>query len=120
MLCAAYASCYYWLRAGTGLHHQRAEWLIARVCSELRLAESTLGHAARCLELTAEHGDQMKDFDRAYAYEGLARANALAGNQDEALKFIQLAEETGQAIGDMEDRRIFFGDLGTGNWHGLR
>jgi hypothetical protein len=80
MIYSVYASGFHWLMAGTGLHHQRAEWLIAHVYSELGLIESALQHATRCFELTEEVTDLMKDFDRAYAYESLARANCLAGN----------------------------------------
>jgi tetratricopeptide (TPR) repeat protein len=120
MIFAAHASCYHWLNAGTGLHHQRAEWLISHVYIELGIAESALRHASRCLELTNEFADLMKDFDSAYAYEGIARANALVGNRDEALKYIQLAEESGQAISNDEDKSIFLGDFNGGNWHGLR
>lgn len=120
MIYAAHASCYHWLNAGTGLHHQRAEWLIAHVYTELGIADSALRHASRCLALTNEFADSMKDFDWAYAYEGVARANALAGNRGEALKYMQRAEETGQAISNDEDKSIFLGDLNGGNWHGLR
>jgi hypothetical protein len=62
----------------------------------------------------------MKDFDTAYAYEGIARANALAGKRGEALKYIKLAEKSGQAISNDEDKNIFLGDFNGGNWHGLR
>jgi tetratricopeptide (TPR) repeat protein len=120
MIYTAHASCYHWLNVGTGLHHQRAEWLIVRVYIELEIAESALRHASRCLELTNEFADSMKDFDSAYAYESIARANALAGNRDEALKYIQLAEESGQAISNDEDKNIFLGDFNGGNWYGLR
>ncbi|MEW6718144.1 MAG: hypothetical protein AB1345_11665 [Chloroflexota bacterium] len=120
MIYAVYASGYHWLEAGTGLHHQRAEWLIAHVCTELSLADSALRHTSRCLELTNEFPDLMKDFDWAYAYEGIARANALAGNRNEALKYIQLAEERGQAIHNDEDKNIFLGDFNGGNWYGLK
>ncbi len=120
MIHAAHASCYHWLNAGTGLHHQRAEWLIAHVYTVLSMADSALWHADRCLELTNEFADSMKDFDLAYAYEGIARANALAGNQDEAIRYIQLADNSGQAISNDEDKDIFFGDFNSGDWHGLR
>ena len=120
MVYAAQASCYHWLQAGTGLHHQRAEWLIAHVYTELGLPESALRHAERCLELTGEYAGLMKDFDTAYAYEAAARAHALAGHRAEALKYIQFAEEKGRAIGEAEDRNIFLGDFNGGNWHGLR
>ena len=120
MVYAAHASGYHWLQVGTGLHHQRAEWLIAHVYTVLGLAGAALRHAARCLELTNEFADLMQDFDWAYAYEGLARAHALAGNRKEALEYIQLAQESGEAIRDEQDKAIFLGDFGGGDWYGLR
>lgn len=120
MLHAAHASCCHWLKVGTGLHHQRAEWLIARVYSELGLAEAALRHADRCQELTEMHADLMEDFDLAYAHEALARANALAGNRAEALAQLHKAEAAGQAIADDQGKQFFLGDLKGGNWYGLR
>ncbi len=120
MVHAAHASCAHWLNTGTGVHQQRAEWLIGHVYSELGLADSALRHALRCLELTEEFAEEMKDFDRAYAYEGAARAYALAGEQEQARLFIRLAQERGEAIADAEDRSIFFGDFEGGKWHGLK
>ncbi len=111
MIHAAHASCYHWLNAGTGLHHQRAEWLIAHVYAHLGLPHAALRHADRCLELTNEFADLMQDFDWAYGYEGVARANALAGNEENARIYIQRAREAGEAIVDDEDGRIFFGDF---------
>lgn len=120
MVYTAYASGYHWLEAGTELHHQRAEWLIAHVYAELGLMEAALRHAERCLELTQEFSGLMKDFDRAYAYEGMARASALAGNREEALKYIELAQENGQAISGEEDRKIFMDDFKGGKWIGMK
>jgi len=120
MIYAAHASGFHWLEVGTGLHHQRAEWLIAHVYTELGLADSALRHASRCLELTNEFEDSMQDFDWAYAYEGVARANALAGNRDLASEYVQLAEKAGQAISGDEDRSIFLSDFNGGEWYGVR
>jgi hypothetical protein len=117
---AAHASCYHWLHAGTGVHHQRAQWLIARVYGELGLAGPALRHASRCLALTGAYADLLEPFDRAYAYEAVARANALAGNRDEARQYIRRAAEAATTIADDEDRRIFLDDFHGGNWHGLR
>jgi hypothetical protein len=116
----AHASCCHWLKVGTGLHHQRAEWLIARVYAELGKADAALRHAYRCQELTEEHADLMQDFDLAYAHEAVARANALAGNQAEARRYLKLAEAAGQTIADDQSRQFFLGDLQSGNWYGLR
>ncbi len=120
MIHAAHASCLHWLEVGTGLHHQRAEWLLSHVYAEAGLAEPALAHARRCQELTEQHASLVQDFDRAYAYEGLARANAAAGNRDEALRLLKLAREAGQSIADKESKKIFLGDLDGGKWYGVK
>jgi hypothetical protein len=56
----------------------------------------------------------------AYAYEGLARANVLAGNVEEAKKWYIMAQQAGEAIVDQEDREIYFGDFENGNWQDLK
>lgn len=113
---AAHASCYHWLQVGTGAHHQRGEWLISHVYAELGVAEGALYHAQRCQALTEEHADLLEDFDRAYALEALARANAVAGKREEALRYREQAEKAGQAIADEESKKYFVGDLAGGNW----
>ena len=120
MVHAAHASCYHWLQIGTGLHHQRGEWLLAHVYAVLGLGEPALRHACRCLELTNQHARLMQDFDWAYAYEGLARAQAAAGNRNEALTFLARAQKAGQALEKEEDRKLFLSDLNAGDWHGVR
>lgn len=120
MVHAAHASCCHWLAVGTGVHHQRGEWIIARVYSELGIAEAALRHARRCQELTEEHADLMEDFDRAYALEGLARAHAVAGNHDEARAYLERAQKAGKGIADEESRKFFDGDLEGGNWYGIK
>lgn len=120
MVYASYASLYHWLQVGTAVHHQRGEWLIARVFTEIDVAGSALRHAERCLELTKEFAAEIKDFDRAYAFEGLSRAHALAGNAQEAGKFRRLAGEAGQVIADPEGNRIFLADFNSGDSQGPR
>jgi hypothetical protein len=120
MLYSAFASCRHWLEAGTGVHHQRGEWMISRVYAVLGLGEAAMRHAQRCLELTEQYADEMEDFDRAYAYEAMARANALAGSREEALRYIGLAEGAGQTIANEENKAIFLGDFSGGEWGGLR
>ncbi len=73
-------------------------------------------YAERCQDLTKQHTDSLEDFDKAYAYECLARANAVAGNIEEAKKLKALAEEAGEAIADEESKTYFVGDLQGGNW----
>jgi hypothetical protein len=120
MVYSAHASCRHWLEAGTGVNHQRGEWMISRVYSVLGLGEAALRHAKRCLELTEEHADLMEDFDQAFAFESVARAHAVARNQVEALRYIELAQQAGEAIEADESKEIFVADFDGGDWHGLR
>ena len=118
LLEAVYASNYHWRSVGTAVNAQRGEWMLAHVYSVLREVKPALKHARRCLDLTAELKDQMDDFDIAYGYEGMARALALAGQQDEARKYKALAQAAGEAILDPEDKEIFMTDLLSGEWYG--
>jgi len=119
MLYAAWASAYHWLQAGTAVHHQRAEWLLSRVYTVLGDAPAAMAHARRCLELTETSPGEMAPFDLAYACEAIARASALAGDEHEATRYLELAREAGTRITGAEDRQIFEGDLNGGNWYGI-
>jgi hypothetical protein len=120
MLYSAYASCRHWLEAGTGVHHQRGEWMISRVYAVLGLGEAALRHANRCLELTEQHAEEMEDFDLAFAQEALARAHAVAGDREKALHYCAEAESAGKAIKDKDGKEIFQAELVGGDWCGVR
>ncbi len=120
MVHAVHTSCYLWMQIGTPLNHQRGEWQVARVYSVLGLADSALRHANRCLELTQKHQELMQDFDIAFAYECVARANAIAGNAETANKYISLAEAAGEEIKDKDDRKVFIDDFNGGPWQGIK
>jgi hypothetical protein len=106
---AAHASLHHWGEVGGPLEAARGEWLVAHVYAVRGRAEPALHHARRCLALTEAHG--FGGFDRAYAYEGMARALAVSGEGNEAAAWRARAAEAGAAIEDDEDRRIFEADL---------
>jgi hypothetical protein len=116
---AAITSLYHWLHAGTAVHQQRGEWMAAHVYTVLGNAPMALRHAQRCLALTEEHADEMADFDRAYAYEGIARARALAGDVEAARDYLTQARAAGDAIEDADSKEFFDGDLAGGEWYGV-
>ena len=120
MVEAAYASKYHWRFAGSEVNQQRGEWLLARVFTVLSQAGPAVEHARRCLELTLAHGEQMMDFDVAFAYEGIARALALSGKTAEAKSFLDQAQSAGAKIADAEDKQIFDSDIDSGELYGLR
>ena len=119
LVLAAHASAYHWLHAGTAVHRQRGEWRLAHVHTVLGREAPARHHARRCLALTETFAAEMKDFDAAYAYEAVARAEALGEDTEPARRYLQLAETQGARIADEEDRTIFLADLQRGPWFGL-
>jgi hypothetical protein len=115
----AHASNYHWLHGGTVVNAQRGEWLLARVYTTLRHNQEALWHAKACFELTEANNEAMQDFDFAYAYEALARAQALAGVPDLAAENKARARELGGKIADDEDREWFETDFTSGEWFGI-
>ncbi|MDK9698626.1 MAG: hypothetical protein OEM52_00555 [bacterium] len=114
----AYASAQHWSYVGTTLNTQRGEWMISHVAAVLKRPEQALHHAKRCYDLTMEH--HFTDFDLGYAYEGMARAYAAAGNRDEALKWRELALHSVEQIKEQGDRDQFLSDMNNDLWFDIK
>jgi len=108
---AAHASCFHWLRVGQPVNAVRGEWQCSRVYAVLGRAEPALHHARRALDLCHEHG--IGDFDLACAYEALARASAVAGDDGEAEQWEALARTACDDIAEDDDRQLVLADLET-------
>jgi hypothetical protein len=106
LLHQAHASAYHWLKAPEcePKNRARSEWLCSRVYAVIGRGEPALHHAQRSLEICEAHPDNIEDWDLPFAYEALARANRVAGNDDEARRYEQKAREAGGALADPEDR----------------
>jgi len=111
MIQAAHASRYHWGMVGEPVNLARGEWQVSRVYTILQRSDPCLYHAKRCLQITLDN--DLHDFDLAFAYEAIARANLLAGDTTETEKFISLAKEAGEAIEDKADRDYFMTELST-------
>ena len=57
--------------------------------------------------------DQIGDWDLGFAYEALARASAVAGDEPERERYLQLAREAAEQIAEDEDRELLLADLAT-------
>lgn len=110
---SAHASLRHWAEIGTAANRQRGEWLVSHVYAMLGRPNGALHHGLRCLKLTQDHMDEMKDFDIAYAFEAMARAHALAGDEKAAGEFDAKARTAGKRIKDEKNRTVFFEDLAT-------
>ena len=115
MVHQAHASAYHWGQAPEckPKNSARSEWLCSRVYAVVGRAERALHHAERCLALTVASPESMEDWDVPFAYEALARAHALAGNDDEATRHSELARSAGAAISADDDREHFEEALAT-------
>ena len=108
---AAHASAYHWRHADGARPENRArsEWQISRVYAVLGRGEPAVHHAQRCLDHCLDNG--IGDWDLAFAYEALARAHRVAGDEDAYRRNLDLAREAGAAIADAEDRELLERDL---------
>ncbi|GIJ43776.1 hypothetical protein Val02_06620 [Virgisporangium aliadipatigenens] len=111
MIHQAHASLYHWLQVGTPHNAARGEWQVSRVYTVLRRAEPALYHARRVLDICRRHG--IGDWDLAFAYEANARAHAVAGDRDEARRWVEQARLAAVDITGEEDREALLADLET-------
>ena len=111
LLNTTHASAYHWSRAaGTGPQNAaRSQWQISRVNAVLGRGDAALYHAERCLELCTENG--IGDWDLAAAYEAVARAHKVAGNEAEYRRNLELGREALTHIANEEDREHIAEDL---------
>jgi hypothetical protein len=116
LLHAVHTSAWHWRQIGAPENLARGDWM----CSH---AYAVLGHGALAslfaestLRICDDNG--IGDFDRAYAFEALARAAAASGDIDTARRALSRAREAGDAVADAEDRAIFEADLAAAPWYG--
>jgi hypothetical protein len=111
MIHQAHASAYHWLPVGAPENFARSHWLCSRVYCVLGRAEPALYHARFVLDVCERHG--IGDWDLAYAYEALARAHAVAGDRDEAGRWLERARLASADVTEDDDRDLLLGDLET-------
>ncbi len=113
MIHAAHASRLHWDVIGLPSNRARGEWLCSRVYATLGRAEPALWHARRCLAIVEAGGEGFEDWDLPAAYEGLARASAVAGDRDQAEVWRARSRDALRAVAGAEDRELIEGDLAT-------
>ncbi|WHY33637.1 hypothetical protein QNH44_21920 [Cytobacillus firmus] len=109
MIHMVHTSHYHWGIAGQPVNLSRGEWQISRVYTVLNRAEPALFHAKRNLEICLSN--KIGDFDLAFAYEALARAYQIAGDEENVQKYKKLAYESAEDIAKKEDKKVVLNDL---------
>jgi hypothetical protein len=111
MIHAAHASRFHWGEIGAPLEFARGEWQISRVYAVLSRPPTAIYHAQRSLALC--EANQIADFDLAFAYEALARAYAIAGDEAQSQEYRASAEQAAEQIEDEGNREYFLSELAT-------
>ena len=116
----AQASLYHWMKSHKyePVNEQRGQWMLSRVYAVLDKGKEALSYANEASRLTNEQ--DLKDFDLAYSYEALARANAASGNKKECAKWLEKALEVGASIQCEDAKKYFILDLESSRWFGCK
>jgi hypothetical protein len=111
MVNAAHAGRWHWARAEgrEPSHLAIAEWQISHVYAIVGRAEPSTHHAQTSLRFCREH--QLGDYLLAYAYEALARAAAVAGDDIECEKWLEQGWTAAQQVSDAATRERLEADL---------
>lgn len=104
MLILAHTSRYHWGLVGNARNLAVGEWQISRVYADLKQAEPSLLFAKSSLELVVKNN--LSDLLPS-AYEGLARAYAVAPQPQLARDYVVKARKELESTKDEEDKKIF-------------
>lgn len=109
MLYAAYAAAFHWSTVGQLVNNARADATLAHALALAGQGEQAMFYARRCLEYFEKQ--PATDWDYAFALAEVALAAYVQGNASLHREYYAKARESGEAISDPEDRRIFMAEL---------
>lgn len=111
MLHLAHASFWHWSQRPDNDDTKRSVgyWQLARVYTLAQLPERALYYAER----SKRHGKKAGPFYLGYAYEALARAARLDGDEKRAAHYADQARELAGKIADAQERATLLKDLDT-------
>lgn len=109
MLEKAYASLYHWRQIGTKLNQARGFWQVSRVHSILGHGDAAYFYGVSGVELCEAEG--FGDFDLAFAYESVARAEKCRKNIDSMSAWFERGLAEAENIEKDEDKKYFISEL---------
>jgi exoribonuclease II len=113
LLASSLASRLHWQGIGTDENLAAGDWLVAHVASHLGYADLALDFAAAAHERATAADPPVPAWLVASTQEGLARAHAVAGHDDERDRWAADARTTLQDVDDDEDRELIESQLST-------
>lgn len=113
LLATALASRLHWQGIGTDENYAAGDWLVAHVASHLGYADLALDHAAAAHERATTAEPPVPLWLVASTQEGMARAHAVAGHDEERDRWAGDARRTLEGVDDREDRELIESQLAT-------
>lgn len=111
MIHTAHASLYHWLQIGNAKNFSIGEWQISRVYAELNMGQSALKHGLANEDLCKKNN--ISGFELGYAYESIARAFKVLGDDSKKEEYLKLAYTEAENIKDSEEKEYLISDLKT-------
>jgi hypothetical protein len=117
MVNASHASRYHWgVRVennwdATPINLGRGDWQLSRVYAVIGDGSRAVHYGKTYLDICKKEG--IKDWDLAYAYEAIARGYAVAGDEKNKAKYLDLAKNATAEVDDKDTRDMLEGDLKT-------
>jgi hypothetical protein len=113
VLACALASRLHWQDVGTDENLAAGDWLVAHVASQLGYADLALDFATAAHERATSAEPPVPLWLVASTQEGLARAHAVAGHEEERDQWAADARTTLEGVDDDEDRELIESQLDT-------
>lgn len=111
MVLLSLTSCWHWSRRSdcTAKNLSISYWQISHIYSLLQQVENARTYAQRCLEVS--QNEDVPPFYLGYAFEALARAEAIAGETARMKAHIASALQVAEKITDLEAHKQLLHDL---------
>lgn len=111
MIRLSLASHYHWTQRAdyTQKNASIAHWQTSHIYALLGQADNARRYGQVCLEVS--QAEDVPPFYLAYAYEALARAEAVAGDREKAKHYISQARSTAEKITKAESKQQLLKDL---------
>ena len=113
MIRLSLSSTWHWTQRDdyTNQNMSIAYWQTSRIYSILGQARNSMRYAQLCLDVS--QGDDIPPFYLGFAYEALARAESVAGNQEKVEQYIDKARDIAARLTNEEEKKILEQDLNT-------
>jgi hypothetical protein len=113
MLRLSLASHYHWTQRDdySATSKSIAYWQTSRIYALLGQGEAARRYGQLCLE--ASQGQGVAPFYLGYAYEALARAEAITGDREKMEAYLREARRAAEQVSEADDRKVLLDDLDT-------